>query len=101
MKGYAKDQARIADLTRRYGGQISASTRGRAAVDAAALVLRLMEEWNPIHATVADLKAIMGEPTVERPGVLEYVFDHGYSGHSWRFAVADDIVVGTEWNSLD
>lgn len=101
MKGYVKDQRRIAELTRRFGRRISTSARGSHAVRMEAAVSALMEEWNPIHASPADLRAIMGPPTEESPDKVEYVFDNGYNGHRWCFTVAQGIVVGMTWESLD
>ena len=67
----------------------------------AVIVSNLMKEWNPIKASVTDLKETMGTPTREEAGVLEYVFDNGRFGHLWRFTVLEDVVVGVSWDPLD
>jgi hypothetical protein len=101
MEEYRIEESRVVDLQRHYGGRISANVRGRDASEMAEIVANLMKEWNPILASVSDLKAIMGTPTKEESGVLEYVFDQGLVGELWRFTVLDDIIVGVEWVPLD
>ena len=101
MEEHTTEELRVADLKHRYGGRISADVRGNDAIAMAVIVANLMKEWNPILAFVSDLKAIMGTPTKEKSGVLEYRFDGGRGGDLWRFTVLDDIVAGVEWVPLD
>jgi hypothetical protein len=96
-----RQEAKIEDLKRRYAGQISANRIGPAAIEMAAIVINLMKEWNPVLGSVSDLKAIMGIPTREQPGVLEYDFDSGIAGNMWRFKVQGDSILGVELVLLD
>jgi hypothetical protein len=101
MQEYTIEESKVVDLKRRYGSRISADGRGSDAIEMAIIVANLMKEWNPILASVSDLMAIMGTPTKEESGVLEYVFDNGLDGDLWRFTVLDDIIVGVELILLD
>lgn len=94
------EEAKVDELIRRYKGQISVNVRQDDAFDMAAKAINLMKEWNPILSSVADLKEIMGAPTVEDADVLEYKFDNGIAGNIWRYTVLDEIIVGVEYVPL-
>jgi hypothetical protein len=64
------------------------------------VVTDLMKEWNPIYASINDLRAIMGAPTREAPSFLEYAFDFGLAGVLWRFTISAGTVVGVGWEPL-
>jgi hypothetical protein len=96
MEEHTTEESKVADLKHRYGGRTSADVRGSDAIAMTVIVANLMKEWNPILASVSDLKAIMGTPTKEESGVLEYMFDRGSDGDVWRFTVLDDIIAGVE-----
>ena len=65
MEEYTTEESKVADLKHRYGGRTSADVRGSDAIAMTVIVANLMKEWNPILASVSDLKAIMGTPTKE------------------------------------
>jgi hypothetical protein len=94
-------EAKIADLKRRYAGRVAGDAKGAAAMEMAAVVAKLMQEWNPVLESVSDVKAIIGVPTREQPGVLEYEFSNGISGNMWRFKVVGDSILGVELILLD
>jgi hypothetical protein len=94
-------QPDVADLRRRYGGRIRADVSGAEAARMSVLANDLLREWNPIQASAADVRALMGTPTAEQAGVMEYVFDNGWGGGAWRFKLRNEIVVGVEWEPLD
>jgi hypothetical protein len=91
----------LADLRRRYSGRIRADVRGHEAVRMSVLANDLLREWNPIHASAADVRALLGPPTSERTRLMEYRFDNGEAGVVWRFTVRNDIVVALEWEPMD
>jgi hypothetical protein len=88
-------------LRSRYAGRISAELRGREADEMARTARALMKEWNPILASESELRSLMGKPSRESPGIIEYVFDYGFSGERWRFGVRGGFVVSVEWEGLD
>ncbi|TQM43921.1 hypothetical protein [Pseudonocardia cypriaca] len=61
----------------------------------------LMTEWNPVLASEAELRSLMGVPSREVSSALEYTFDSGFGGERWRFGIRSGVVVSVEWDALE
>lgn len=95
------DSNGLLDLRSRYAGRILTEPRGREAAQIARTARALMNEWNPVLASEAELRSLMGKPSREDSEVLEYSFDSGFSGELWRFGVRNGYVVSIEWEALE
>lgn len=87
----------IADLKRRYGGTIDASVFGPDAIAHDVRFSKLMREWNPLHCTADDLKSIAGKPARETKDSIEYTFDNGYDGSTYRFKISASTIHAVEY----
>jgi hypothetical protein len=92
---------KLATLRGRYAGRILTERRGREAAGMARTARALMTEWNPVLASEAELRSLMGVPSREESGALVYAFDSGFGGELWRFGVRSGVVVSVEWEALD
>lgn len=89
-------EALVAQLKKRYGG-IDASLHGPDAVPHYIRFSRLMREWNPLHFSADDLKAIAGTPTKETLERIKYRFDKGDVASVWRFNLQGGMIRGVEY----
>ena len=84
-KEYEAYAAHLDHLKKRYGGKIDATVTGPAADEHRQRFERLMREWNPLDATLAQIHAIAGKPTSESKHHIHYIFDNGKSVVRWEF----------------
>ncbi len=61
----------------------------------------LLEEWNPVGASVEDVVFLVGRPSERHEDRIVYVFEGGFSGVLWVFQLKDGSVTAVERGSVN
>ena len=61
----------------------------------------LLEEWNPVGASVVDVVFVLGRPYERHEDRIVYVFEGGFSGVLWVFQLQDGRVTAVERGSVN
>jgi hypothetical protein len=66
---------------------IKVARTGEASVASIAALKQLLEQWDPVGRTPAEIEAAVGVPNESDSRKLLYRFDPGYMHHVWTFSV--------------
>ncbi len=61
----------------------------------------LLEEWNPVGASVVDVVFVLRRPSERHEDRIVYVFEGGFSGVLWVFQLKDGSVTAVERGSVN
>ncbi len=61
----------------------------------------LLEEWNPVGASVEDVVFLLGRPSERHEDRIVYVFEGGFSGVLWVFQLKHGSVTAAERGSVN
>jgi hypothetical protein len=83
-----------------YAGLIRTGDTGYAYPEYVSQMENLLNEWDPVGASVEDLVFLLGVPSERREDRLLYVFEGGFSGVVWVFHLENDRITSVERGSI-
>ena len=91
----------VVRLRAAYAGLIETGDTGSAYAEYVSQMENLLNEWDPVGASVEELVFLLGVPSELHEDRIVYIFDGGFSGVLWVFHVENDRITSVERGSIN